>query len=269
VIAMRASLLVLVLVGCGTQRDGTPSNAADAASVRVSPSDPLGALGLATASASDHQLWSYIPVNSEHPLVTLTDLPAGATVSAVGVRGASVRYTAGEKTDILFGCEQNTLTVTPLAGPRLPPGPAWILPRNTPSTWTPAALAIEQTRAAETSSRYAVGPLTIELTIELARSGPSRGTLAINRAGRTLHTLPFERAPIEGSPPELATIDLRSHGPGIPAPVGAWSFAATGPVLLVLLQPGWEGVTLTPFLVDESSARPIASMATYLYHCAF
>jgi hypothetical protein len=270
---MRAWLLSIVVVGCGAPRDATPSNTAESSAVRVAPGAPLGELALATTPAFDERTEpgidreraAYVPVSTDHPVVTLAEVPVGATLSVLGVAGGVARFTAGARTEIQFGCEQNTLAVTPLAGPRLPAGPAWILPRPLPATWALSPLAIAPSSATETSRRYTVGPLTVELT----RTAPARGTLAIQRAGRTVHTVPFERVLMEGAAPELATIDLRSDGPGIPAPIGAWSLAPGGPALVVLLQPGWEGATLATFLVEESTARAVESMTTYLYYCAF
>lgn len=267
---MHASLIALpglLLVACSSPRETVPSNVAEATVVRVAPTDPLGWIGLATVPARTDEL-AYIPVNAAHPLVVpVADhaAPAG-TVSVVGMRGTPTPFTAGAKTQIRFGCEDNQLDVIPFAGPRLPPGPAWILPPNPPPTWAPAPLAITQTRATPAASQYAIGPLTLDLA---RTQDPLRGTLTITRDGRKVHTAPFERQLMDGAEPSMATLDLSEYGPGIPTPVGAWAIAADGPFLLAVLQPGWEGVTLAPLLVDDAGAHPIEAMTMYLYYCAF
>jgi hypothetical protein len=113
--------------------------------------------------------------------------------------------------------------------------------------------------------RDTVGPL--ELTLETDRGDATRGTLAIARDARVLHTSEISRGPMDGAPPD--PLDLEHPGVGIPAPVAAWSFGEGGPILLVLQVPSYEGVRLTPIVVEPEGARELPAMALYLYRCAF
>lgn len=265
---MRAALLFILAIGCNsTPRDTHPANVSSSSTLRVSATDPLGTIGLATYPSHGVADHAFIPISAEHTLVVPgeTTIKPGDPVTALGLTGEPTRYTALAPTKILFGCDGNMLDVTPLRGPRLPPGPAWILPTPLPAGWSPAPLAIRRTSAAPASSRYTIGPLTLDLV----RHAPLRGSLTITREGRTVHAKKFERQLMDGAPPEMRTIDLSSSGPGIPLPVGAWTIAPNGPVLLALLQPGWEGATIEALLVETASTQPVEAMSLYLYSCAF
>jgi hypothetical protein len=163
-----------------------------------------------------------------------------------------------------YGCENNGLDVLPFSGAGSVPGPVWLLPPEAPETWRPEALDIApRVAATELRRRDTIGPLSLELE----RTAAARGTLTILRAGRALHTLPFERAAMKGAP--AALLDLRYPGVGIPDPIAAWSIAEDGPILLVLRVPGYEGLTLQPILVEDTGARALEAMQVYLYRCAF
>jgi hypothetical protein len=263
-VAMRTSALLLAVLGCGAPAAPVPTNVSTASTLRIDAAQPLGWLALATTTTRTDRAPAYIVTSAEHPVITLTakaELPP--KVSVLDTRGAITPFTVGAPTKILYGCDGNQLEVTALAGPRLTPGVAWILPPAMPASWSPAPLAITSSAASATHRRYAIGPLTFDL----ARTGDHTGTLTIARGARTLHTAPFERHLMDGADP--AAIDLASGGPGIPEPIGAWSIAPDGPTLAVVLQPGYEGVTLSALLVEAESARPLESLATYLYYCAF
>ena len=273
-VAMRVSPgsvpMLLLLLACSSPREHPPSNVAAPTAVRVRPTDPLGAIGLATAPGPGPTEAPIAIVSRAHPVVVPgTERTLPASVAAIGARGGVVRFTAGAPARVPFGCDDHQLDVLPLAGPRLPPGPVWILPPAPPPTWAPAPLAITATTTSTTARGYAVGPLTVELVRD---RDPSRGTLTIARAGRPIYSAPFERVLMDGAEPAMATLDLAEPGPGIPAPIAAWSIAAgapNGPILLVLLRPSWEGYALEAVLVDAASAAPINALSTYLYSCAF
>ncbi len=261
---MRTSLFSLVVVmACGAPREPLPANASGESAIRIGPTDPLGWLALATAT-TDAKDEGFGPTNNDHPLVTTVargELPA--SVSAIGPAGAMQTFITGAATEVLYGCDGNKLGVTALAGPRLTPGAAWILPPARPTSWQPTALAITTKAKSPAQHSYAIGPLALELV----RTADLKGTLTIQRDGRAVHTAPFERQLMDGAEP--GPIDLAEGGPGIPEPIAAWSIADNGPILLVLTQPGYEGMTLRPVLVEATSARAIEAMETYLYSCAF
>jgi hypothetical protein len=72
---------------------------------------------------------------------------------------------------------------------------------------------------------------------------------------------------MEGADPD--PLDFQHLGVAIPEPAPAWSFVDGGPILLVLQVPSYEGLHLTPILVESDAAREIPAMAAYLYRCAF
>ena len=275
--SMRPALAVLVIAACGTPREPAPPPTALTAPapavgrITVAPTAPLGSLALALAPTSPTTpvgeiAGSFLPARDVASVASLGTLAPGARVSVLGMAGGPVAYTAGARALVPYGCDGNTLEVTPLAGPAQALGIAWVLPAPLPAGWAPAALAVTWTRR----ERARVGLRLGDLDVELVRTAPLRGTLAIARAGRVIHRAPFERQLMDGAPPELATIDLTDvGGPGVPLPVGAWTLAPGGPVLLALVLPGFEGVTLSGLLVDEAGAAPVPALEQYLYGCAF
>lgn len=260
---MRTWWISLALLACGAPRESLPNNVSNNSTVRIGPNDPLGWIGIATAPA-DTDSSTIAPSNADHPLVTTAEravLPA--QVNAIGSSGTPQMFVTGARTQILYGCDGNQLDVTAFSGPRLPPGVAWILPPSRPASWQPTPFAITSRGAKPAQRSYTIG----SLSIDLVRTGDLRGTLTILRDGRVVHTAPFERQLMDGADP--SPIDLAEGGPGIPDPIAAWSIADGGPILVVMRHPGYEGMSLKPLLVDATSARPIESMQTYLYHCAF
>ena len=57
--------------------------------------------------------------------------------------------------------------------------------------------------------------------------------------------------------------------PGHAEPLAVWSLSPSGPFLVVMLLPGYEGVTLQPMFVEDTSTRVLEGMEVYLYSCAF
>lgn len=191
-------------------------------------------------------------------------LAAGTTLRAIDARGGIAQVTSAGPTRVRYGCDDQQLDMIAFTGGASAPGPVWLLPPGAPASWRPRALAIERAgEATEARRRDTVGPLTLVLV----RSGAARATLAIARGGRVLHTAAIVRDEMAGADP--APLDLRYPGVAIPEPVAAWSFADGGPVLLVLEVPSYEGVHLTPILVEDDRARELPMLAAYLYRCAF
>ncbi len=233
--------------------------------IHVTPTDAIGWLALAPTLKRDDKAPAWLPIDDHSLLVPgpAEGLLAGTVFTAIATRGTPTRVVAGTLGKIPYGCDQNQLDVITFTADHLAPGLVWLVPDSAPRTWSPTPLDITSSRATQTQRRYAVGPLGLELV----RHGPTKGTLTLTHEGRTLHTEPFERGEMEGAAP--SPLDLSSTGPGIPAPVAAWSFAPSGPFLVVLEQPGYEGVTLAPWLVDDEAAHLLQAMSLYLYSCAF
>src|SRR5213075_3481222 len=133
----------------------------------------------------------------------------------------------------------------PLAGPRIAPGPAWILPPDAPPSWRPSALSLSKTHADPTHRAHAAGRLAFDVT----RTNPSHAKLAITRDGAIVFEATYERGEMDGAA-NTGPVDLGEWTPGMPEPVAAWTFSPSGPELVVLLVPGFEGVTLTTYLVQ-------------------
>ncbi len=262
---MRFSILALVTAtACGPPAAPAvpPRNvAAPGVVVKIERGEPLGWLGLGLHRTRDNGSW--IPAASQFGALTLTDDPLPTKVTVIGVSGPPQVLTVAESVAIKYGCDENTLGVHPLAGPRLPPGAAWVLPPSAPPSWTPAAVAVQSTHADPARHSYTAGALAFELT----RKGDMRGRLQIFHDGNQVYDASFERPEMDGADP--APIDLGEGGPGIPQPIAVWSIAPAGPFLVVMLHPGYEGVTLEPVLVADSETRVLEDMSMYLYACAF
>jgi hypothetical protein len=244
--------------------DGPPASPR----VAIARDQALGWIGLAPRPARDPGDW--LPVGRQAVLVPMpTDRPtaglaAGTTLRAIDARGSTTQVTSAGPTRVPYGCDDQQLDMIAFTGGALAPGPVWLLPPGAPASWRPRALAIARAgEATKARRRDTVGPLTLELV----RSGAARATLAIARQGRVLHTAAIVRDEMAGADP--APLDLRHPGVAIPELVAAWSFADAGPVLLVLEVPSYEGVHLTPLLVEDDRVRELPALAAYLYRCAF
>lgn len=262
-----AGLSLLLVSACSSQHAATPQNVAGGGGSRVviEPGRDLGWIGLAPLPARDERSW--LPVDAHAALVTLpaeklVDRPA---VTAIDRAGHVARLTPGTvQIKVPYGCDDNKLDAIALSGDKLTPGAVWLLPPDAPASWHPKSLAIATpVEASETRRRDTVGPLALELE----RTDGTHGTLTIVRGGRAIHVRKIERAEMEGAP--STPLDLRQPGVAIPVPVAAWSIAEGGPILLVLQVPSYEGLSLHSILVEDSGAREIGAMETYLYRCAF
>jgi hypothetical protein len=254
-----------LVVACTPQPAGPPHNVATAASPRVAIA-PDQALGWIAIAPRPREAEDWIPEAPQALIVPVSveGLTAGVALSAIDTAGKVTRVTATVPTRVPYGCDNHQLEVLAFTGDSSAPGPVWLLPPAAPPSWRPGSLAIASPVAAsEAHRRDTVGPLVLEL----ARREATRGTLAIARDGRVLHSVAIERPEMEGADP--APLDLRRPGVAIPVPAAAWSFADGGPILLVLQVPSYEGLHLRTFLVESDAAREISSMALYLYRCAF
>jgi hypothetical protein len=257
---------LLLATACASQPAGPPQNVASAASphVTIASDQALGWIGIAPRPVREPGDW--IPAGAQAVLVPMPadGLDVGATLSAIDTTGSVTRVTAGAPTKVPYGCEHQQLDVLPFDGDKSAPGPVWLLPPTAPAIWSPRSLAIMSPVAAtEVRRRDTVGPLSLELE----RSDATHGTLTIARDGRVLHTAAISRGAMAGAPPD--PLDFQHPGVAIPMPAAAWSFVDGGPILVVLQVPSYEGLHLTPILVESDGARELPAMATYLYRCAF
>ncbi|MBA3460224.1 MAG: hypothetical protein H0T46_09715 [Deltaproteobacteria bacterium] len=262
---MRTSLLAIALLaGCSPRSSPSqpPGNVATVgAAIQLERDQPLGWIGLGTLRATDN---SWIPVSTQVGALTLTDDPLPPRVTVVPRTGAAQLLSVGNSIPLQYGCDNNQLGVRPLSGVRIAAGPAWILPPETPPSWRPAPLALTTPQRTPTHRSHAASTLVFDLV----RRDPSRVALTITREGAKVFDSVYERAVMDGADLSAA-LDLAETVPGIPEPVAGWSFAPAGPFLVVLLVPGYEGVTLQPILIEETSARLVEGMELYLYWCAF
>jgi hypothetical protein len=227
--------------------------------IAIAPDAPLGWLALGTVRAADSGSW--LPASALVGAITLTDDALPARVTVIPASGPAELLTPGEAFPLPYGCDNNQLGVRPLSGPRIAPGPAWILPPS--SSWRPTPLAITRTRSDPTRRAHAAGPLAFDLV----RRGNARAALVITRESAPVFESVFERGEMDGAP--TSPIDLTEQTPGMPEPVAAWGLSPSGPELVVLLVPGFEGVALQTYLVEQASTRRIEDMELYLYQCAF
>lgn len=262
---VRTSLLAVALASACSHRSAPaqpPGNVAIVgASVQLEPTQALGWIGLGTLRATDN---SWIPVSTQIGALTLTDDPLPPRVTVVPRSGAAQLLSVGNSIPLPYGCDNNQLGVRPLSGVRIAAGPAWILPPDAPPDWRPGALALTTPQRDPTHRSHVASTLVFDLV----RRDPSHATLTITRDGTKVFDSVYERAVMDGADLSAA-LDLAETVPGIPEPVAAWSFAPAGPFLVVLLVPGYEGVTLQPILIEDTSARLVEGMEIYLYSCAF
>ena len=239
-----------------------PGNTATAGrAIQLERDQPLGWIGLGTLRATDN---SWIPVSTQVGALTLTDDPLPPRVTVVPRTGAAQLLSVGNSIPLAYGCDNNQLGVRPLSGVRIAAGPAWILPPDAPPDWRPAPLVLTTPQREATHRSHVASTLVFDLV----RRDPSHAALTITRDGTKVFDSVYERSVMDGA--DLpAALDLAETVPGIPEPIAGWSFAPAGPFLVVLLVPGYEGVTLQPILIEETSARVVEGMEIYLYSCAF
>src|SRR5512140_635973 len=220
--------VLFVVAGCGAQSASVPQNAASATSPRltIAADQALGWIGIAPLPARDEASW--FPVGGQAVIVPkpVEGLAAGVTLSAIDTHGSVAKVTAGAPAKLPYGCDNAQLDVLAFTGERPAPGPVWLLPPSAPASWSPRPLPIaSRVAATEASRRDTVGPLSLEI----ARTDGTHGTLTILRGGRAIHTVAIERGEMYGADP--SPLDFRSPGVAIPEPVAACSFAGGGPIL--------------------------------------
>ena len=183
---------------------------------------------------------------------------------AIDGAGAETPLTYGETAHVKYGCDNGELMVDKLDGnAALRPGLLWLRPTSH-AAWAPMPVKLVEVPGAKADRRaYQVG----DGRIELVRQQPTRGVVTITWK-RARQALPFERSDMEGAD-NKTPMDLSNPGVAQPVPEAAWSFAAGEAVLIVFRVPGYEGVQFKAVVLGFATAREVATMGPYLYHCAF
>ncbi|MGN6111078.1 MAG: hypothetical protein ACTHU0_38630 [Kofleriaceae bacterium] len=230
--------------------------------VAVRPDEPLGVLALAPRGDGPP---SWLPHGDAAAVVPSGEhaLAAGVARQVIDHSGRIATVATGAPESLPYGCEDNQLGVVPFRGASLAPGAVWILPDPPPRTWHPVALQIAARGGTSVRRAFEIGPIRLVL----ARSGdPQRGTLTFSRGDRVLATEAIERAGMAG---DDAPLDLTREGPGVPAPVAAWTIGEGGPIVVALVTPGYEGIQLSGWMIERDHAREVPELGSYWYQCAF
>lgn len=264
---MRLALLALFVASCRTPAEppASPSNAAPASRAVIADDAKLGWLGIGLADPNDGRSW--IPSSATFSAMVPTGDPLPSTPTVIGVSGAARVLTLAPPGSVEHGCDGYEIGGL-LTGPRLPRGPAWVLPPTMPPSWSPTALELRSTRSEVARHDYVAGPLTLQLT----RTDDAHGRLQIFRDGRLIHERPFERAETSmRNPPAIDLVqgDASVPLPYVPKSIAIWSLAPAGPFLVALLWPAFASVSIEALLVDDREARPIPSMGLHLEVCSF
>jgi hypothetical protein len=245
----------------------TPNPVVARPAMAALPSDgELGELAIAPLPKRDLGSWipqGTVPILVEHGLREGKG-PAPSWL-AIDAAGAETRLTYGARVQLPYGCDNGQLSATTLDGARakLAPGLLWL--RSTShAAWAPMPVKVVEVPGATADRRaYQVG----DGRIELVRQQPTRGVATITWK-RARQALPFERSDMEGAD-NKTPMDLSNPGVAQPVPEAAWSFAAGEAVLIVFRVPGYEGVQFKAVVLGFATAREVATMGPYLYHCAF
>lgn len=260
--------MVAVAAGCssGAPRVEPPGNvAAPGGELAIDPAQPMGslAIGVRPIGDDDDRRWS-VPIGDSGALALVpAPFAAGQRVVAVPRIGASVELVAGAQLTIRYGCDGGALEVVPLAGAKLAPGIAWVVPEPRPTEWSPAAVPMVAGQPTPELATWTAGPIAITST----RIAPMHATLRIAVDGREVASVSGEKQLMDGAEP--GPIDLRERQPGVAELEAVYEVAANGPWLVVLMVPGYEGSSFVTHLVGRTATRELESLGFYLYSCAF
>ena len=277
-------LLTATLAACSggggsvTRAPATPTNRSP---INLPPAEGLGYLALSTWSGPGDAPLRWLPAEDSGATLLLLDGTAepkpGDQVTAVPSSGAPVRLVVGEHTKVKYGCDDNELEGValtqvpaksyPAAAPApaaLAPGPVWVIPDSPASAaWKPSPIEVVTRERSPQKRVWTVGPLEIALTVK----DRSHATFAAAAGSVWIMSREVERAMMAGA--EDVAIDLTQDVPGMPSVVAAFSFIPTGPILVVVATPGYEGTQLSALVYDGLVLRDVETMQRYLYACAF
>lgn len=284
--SLRALLLAATLAACSSGGGGSVTRAratpANRSPMVLPPAEGIGYLALSTWSgaAGDSPLY-WLPAEASGGTLLLLDgtsePKAGDEVTAVPSLGEPTRLVVGEHTRVKYGCDDNSLEGVALApvpakgrsfaapaSVALPPGPVWIIPDSPASaSWKPSGIEVAPRELSPQKRVWAVGPLEIALTVK----DRSHATFAAAAGSAWMMSREVERSMMAGA--EDVAIDLTQDVPGMPSVVAAFSFMPTGPILVVVATPGYEGTQLSALVYDGLALLEVESMQRYLYACAF
>lgn len=282
--ALGAALGAAALAGCSKDGGGsvtsTPSSPRSRSPLTFTAEEGgLGYLALAP-EVSDATNPYWLP-HGDAPVVLLAaDDPsmapkppaAGSEVRAVPALGPALRLKVGAPANVPYGCDGGSITEVALApvpgAPAPAPGVLWVLPSSPDAAgWQPSGIEVAVRELSPEKRTWRVGQLDIALAVKdrnHARFAASAGqTWVMSRE--------LERPMMEGA--EDVPIDLTQDVPGMPSIAAAYSFTPpagpTGPLLLVVATPAYEGVQLSTLFYDGTTLSEVPSLRRYLYLCAF
>jgi hypothetical protein len=237
----------------------------------IGPAEPVGWLAVAPVRRAEDDAAAWLPLDDSAALLLLPDgavAPAvGQVVRAVPALGEPVSLTVGERRTVRYGCDGNSLDAIELTSAEsaaLPPGPVWVLPDTaTAKTWRPRGIEVAVTQLEPSQRTWSAGPLRVALTVK----DESRANLAISIGPSWLLQSELTRPAMAGA--EQGPLDLTQDVPGMPTLSAAFELVPSGPVMLVLATPGFEGTTLMTVVYDGFQLSEVAAMGRYLYACAF
>ena len=254
-------LLALAFVGCSSAPVAAPPGNTKPIPPKlvIAAEQDLGWLGLAAKPGVD-----WIPRTDATLLLPFepTNLDAATMYRAIDRLGHSFLVGKPKRTQVRFGCDDNTLDVTTLDGEGFfAPGVVWILPKD--STWTPQHLPITG-RPTPSKHVETAGPITVETV----RTGDSTATMTFAWKGKLVFERSIVRGDMAGAPKD--PIDLAAGGPGVPRLAAAWQVGGErGAVLTAFHETTYEGERVYGIVLDDERGREVDALALYMYRCAF
>lgn len=283
------ALSAAALAGCGKGGGGSVTKAPSAPTNRsplafTAEEGGLGYLALApevTEGAAEpywlpHQDPAILLLGADDPSTAPAPPAAGTTVRAVPRLGAELALTVGGPAQVSYGCDGGMLegislaatAKPPAVAPAVPPGVLWILPVSpNAASWQPSGIEVAVRELSPERRVWKVGQLEVSLT----RKGEDRALFAASAGQVWVISGEVERPKMDGA--EGGAIDLTQDVPGMPSIAAAYSLTPpagpTGPLLLVVATPTYEGVQLSALFYDGTMLAEAAALKRYLYLCAF
>ncbi len=259
-----ALALTVALTACHPPSPTTIANHAGGGSaIRVEAAALPGWLAL--APRADRQTGAdWLPVSTVASVIvpTLNPRTPSAPMTAIGADGTAVPVTLADAATIDYGCDGGTLAAMTARGPAMAPGIVWLVPRELPAGWHPRGIPLVVRAHAADHATWQAGDVTIDVRI----TGDASGTLTIDGNGAH-HAEGFEVHRMDGADAPHLSLD-EDRPLATPIPVAAFEVVPDGAVILVAMIAGYEGVTLSSWLIDHGEVGA-APLSIYLYQCAF